>query len=485
MKFLKNKVKWKEYKSYPDKITFKAKCGSNGTIKISKTLDKYSNLDFLYVKIDNRIRKFKITKGHDRGMLIYRAYVKRKYSGKELQAYLKTTISFKNIMIKALSNKKDILKEYTNPNFRLYVSEEGQILLRFLINLSSKNKISQLTSLFNKSHKTITLKTYKHIINKFEMDSKLFSPFIKNYYTQNIVKEELEEPNYLVRPKARPKIFRLVGLINGDGTLTKYGAYFFNDDYVLHQDFIEISKFLDNDIGIKYEKVKTTSKTCWYSVKLANKLNQHGAIYNRKLDFLNNLNIDKDIFAYSEYLSGIYDTEGTIIKDSNIIIPSSVTVYNENINILTKNELECLFLLAKNQGIFKRIEDTGSEYYRIGLNKLKKNKKYRLILKKLRNHYPGLALSHKKILDNIKINSKLELKFIDINFRTNRITAAWWLKINLIEDVIKFVSIIEPHIERKAQKLNNFISNYITLADLNKIRDFVYEDGIKNLGFNS
>jgi len=337
--------------------------------------------------------------------------------------------------------------------------------------------------LFNKFNKTITLKSYKYIINKFDVDSKLFSPFIKNYYVQTIVKERSGKRNGLTKSKARPEIFRLVGLINGDGTLTKYGAYFFNDDHILHQDFIEISKSLNNDIEIKYEKIKTTSKTCWYCGKLATKLNENGTIYDRKLDFLGDININKNILAYSEYFSGIYDTEGTIIKDSNIIIPSSVTIYNKNINILTKKELEYLFLLAKKYGIFKRIKDTGSEYYSLGLNKLKGNKLSRIILEKLRNHYPGLALSHKKMLDNIKINSKLELKSVHVNLRTNRITAAWWVKINLVEDVIKFVSLIEPHIKRKTQKLNNFILNYVTLTDLKKIKDFVYENGTKNLGF--
>lgn len=483
MKCLKTKIKWKEYKAYPDKIIFKSKCGSNGTIYISKTLKQFANFDFLYIKIKNKIKRFKIIEEYDRRMLRYRAHIKPiKYFDKNFTVHLKTTKQFKNILIKALNNKKNILREYTNPNFRLHIDEKGKLLFRFLINLSSKNKVAYpIAKLLNGTQKTITFKDYKKIINKFNLENKIFSPFIKNYY----VKEIIQQKPFKSQKSFNPEVFRLVGLINGDGTLTKYGAYFYNNDKILHQDFITISKTLDKDLKIKKKQLKTTFKTYWYSKKIATKLNQYGTIYNRKLDFLSIPKIDKNLLAYSEYFSGIYDTEGTIIKDSNVVIPTMVTVYNKNINILNENELEYIFSLAKEEGLFKYMKDTGSQYYKLGLNKLKQNKKAMSILKKLRKHYPGLALLHKKRLDDLNIFSKLELKSIYVYFKTKTITAFWWIKINLIQDVIKFVSIINPHIKRKQQKLINYISNYVTLNDLKEIKNFMHQNGTQNLGIIS
>lgn len=473
MNYLETKFEWKRYRAYFDKITFESKCGSNGVIKLSKSLKQFANFDFLYVKIWGTMKKFEITIGKDRGNLIYRSYIGYSNRKKDFLVYLKTTPKFKKIITKALKNSKDILENYKNPNFRIRINEDGILLLRFLLNISSKNKYIPRMLSGNVVQKSITLKTYKNLIREHRINSKLLSPFLSNRYI-----DEIKYTPIINGVKVdNPQIYRLIGMINGDGTLTKYGAYFYGNDQILHEDFKKISLSLDRDLDIKTTKSTPTLKTYWYSKKLATYLNQLGVIYNRKLNFMDIIKIDKNLLAYSEYLSGIYDTEGSIIKDSHIVIPTSVTVYNKDIRILDEKETKHLFRLGKEKGILTEFSASDSKYYRLGLNKLKKDKRGRNILIKLRNHFPGLALSNKKILEDLNINPKLELKNISIFPKSYILTATWWVKITLIKDVIKFAAIIEPHLDRKVEKLNRFLFNHITPEDFEIVRGIINKNG--------
>lgn len=473
MKYLKAKLKWEEYKAYPDKIIFQSKCSSNGMIKLSKTLKQFAKFDFLYVKINGKLRKFTITTGKDRGNLIYRCYIGRSNRNRKFQVFLKTISRFRGILIKSLGSKKDILDNYENPNFRIKISDDRILLLRFLLNLSSKSKhIPRIVS-GDTIQKSITLETYKNMIRENNVNSKIISPFLSNRYIDEI------EYNFTkdMVDVANPEIYRLVGLINGDGTLTKYGAYFYGNEKVLHNDFERISLNLDRNLQIKKSKVLKTYKTYWYSVTASKQLNKIGTIYNRKLDFITGFELPFNLNVYSEYLSGFYDAEGTFIKDSHIILPTSVTVSNKNINILTKRETKYLLNLAKEEGRFKYFIDTDSKSYGLGLNKLNKSKKRKEILIKLNRHFPGLMLSNKKILDNLSISSKMELKYISVYPLSENITAHWWLKITSIKDVIKFSVIINPTLIEKQKKLNDFVFNHITTDEFKKIGELINKNG--------
>ena len=471
MKCLKSKFEWKEYHAYPHKIIFVSKVGSNGMIKLSKTLKHFANFNFLYGDINKKIIKFPITTGKDRGNIIYRSYVGKSNRKKILKVYLKTSPRFGKVLTRALNNKVDILDNCKNLNYRINISKDGKLILRFLLNLGSKNKyIPRILSNGGKA-KSTTMGTYKNLIKEYHLNSKVISPFLSNRYIEEV-------GNLIIESKVninKPSIYRLIGMINGDGTLTKYGAYFYGNEEELHNKFKEISLSINKNLNIKTSKIPTTTKSYWYSSKLSDELNKKGAILNKKINFIDTINFPKNISVYSEYLSGFYDAEGTIIKDSNIVLPTSVTVHNKNIKILNEHEIEYLFNLAKTKGHFNHLKDTGSKHYSLGIKTLE-DKQGKIILNKIKKHFPGIALSNQKILDELKIKSALDLKSINLYPTSGNIVSNWWLRITPIKEVIKFASIIKPTLDAKREKIEKFVFSHISPQELEGVME-VYGNG--------
>jgi len=474
-KFIRTNLSFKDYFSYSDKITFKIKLNKSGETKISKNLMNFAKFNYLHVKIGNKYKKFEIYKSKDRKYEIYMSTIGRNYKHRSFEAYLKTTSEFHNVLNKAFENQLNIQNFYKNNDFRIEVSNEGKLLLKFLVpSLARGKEFYTLHNILTNRVKSLTLTNLRNVLASLKINPQLMAPFLKNYFV-NKLKEEIRF--IPARLKSERRLYRTLGIINGDGHLGHSMVICYGNDAIIHKDFRKGLEHINQSLKFKSTvvKVSNVNKTQVNSSVLLNKLTILGAIEGNKLKNMKKINIPKDFYAYTEYMGGMFDTEGAFIEDSHLIFPTSISIKSKELNLLNRKQNELLLELAKEKGKYQKIKNSNCEYYLLGLRPLKKTTQGEEIIKRIYNSLPPITLLNKKILDELGIYSKIELKSLYIYQKSNNINANFWLKTTLIKDIIKFFSLIEIHSIKKREKIKSFVYKYISEQDYKEIKNFINE----------
>lgn len=475
MKSIRVKLKFKEYEFFPDKILFKTKVYL-GRIKVHPTLENFAYLDKAYVKVNNELKVVKLHQYLDRRTRQLNGYVSIKMNHKVVDVYVKTIPEFATILKTALASEQK-LSDLFRDGTRIYVNSAGKLLLKLLVTSASGTKShSEIHNLLEGRCKSTYLETLLDFIKNTKVDECLLTPFVENYYVA-ILKKELKFPK---EPLLLPKnVYRVIGLINGDGHLSKVGVYFYNTDKELHRDFKLGINIIDPDIRFKEKQLYNgMSKTYVYSADLARKLYKLGAIMGNKLLVNNPVNIENNFYAITEYLGGIYDTEGSFTRDNHVIIISNcasikrneVKLYNE----LTENEYEYILGLAKSYGVLRKTP-CGYKYHHLGLKPLKTDSSLmaKKILDKSHSIRPVLLITIQNILDKLGINACTELKSFLIYPGSADVNTVWWVKISSVEDIIKFLSVVHIHSKEKRKVIRSFVRDYVSKNDFFKIKDYI------------
>lgn len=476
MKYLKTCLGFREYKAFPDRIAFKGKCvASNNCIRIPTGLRDFADFGYAFVQVNGKSEKFRIRTYNDRKMKVFICFLGRKLSGKIYDMHLKTNGKFSDIVKKALDSRSlGILG--SDKDVRLHINKEGRLLLKFLVSGISKTKSHSIVhKLLKNKQKTIPLGSLKAVIKELGLKPEILASFVENYYVHR-VKKGLKFPDEKMNcPK---EIYRLIGLVNGDGHLSRFGVYFYGHNKNLHADFKRGIKAIEPNAKFKKALVNgSVLKTYTYSAQLARKIDNLGAISGNKLITNYFINIPNNFHAYAEYLSGFFDTEGSFIKDGHLAIASSVSIRNPTakINLLSTEEHKTLLKIAKTKGKICELP-SGYRHYRLGLNSLKGKEQ---VIKKISEIYPATLLAVKRFLGELGINSKLELKYISIYPKNGNVNIGWWNKITLIEDVIKFAAIVDLHDSKKKRKIHDFVLKYITTKDFLDLKAHLKVNGHK------
>jgi len=472
--FIKTNLSFKDYLAYANKIVFNIKLNKSGETKISKNLKNFSKFNYLYVKIGNKYKKFKIYKSKDRKYKIYMSKIGSNYKHKSFEAYLKTNSEFYNVLNKAFKNQSNIPDFYKNNDFRIAVNNDGKLLLKFLVpSLVRGKEFYTLHNILTNHVESLTSNNLKNILDSLKINPKLLIPFLKNYF---VVKLKEEIKFIPARLKSEGKFYRALGIINGDGHLGHLMAVCYGNEDFVHKDFREGLEHIHQPLKFisSADKVSNVKKTQVNSSILFKKLIALGAIEGNKLKNVKKISIPKDFYTYIEYLAGMFDTEGSFIEDSHLILPASISV--KEFNLLNKRQNKLLLKLAKEKGRYQKIEYSNSEYYALGLRLLRKMNQGEAIIKRIYNSPPPITLLNKKILDELGIYSKIELKSLYIYPKSKNINANFWLKITPIKDIIKFFCLIDLHSTKKREKIKSFVFKYISEQDYDEIKNFINQN---------
>lgn len=471
--FIKTNLSFKDYLAYPDKIIFEIRTDKSGDIKISKSLKNFTKFDYLYVKIENKYEKLRINKRKDRKYDVFIVKTESKHKYKSFKVYLKTTPQFNKVLKKAFESKQNILDSNYNGDFRITVNEDGKLLLKFLVpSLVRGKEFFSIHNLLSNKVKSLTFNNFKNVLTSLKINPQLITPFSKNYF---VVKSKEEIKFISAKLKSKGKLYRAIGIINGDGHLGHGMIICYGNDDIVHKDFREGLENFQQPLKFqnKINKFCNVNLTQVNSTMLVRKLSKIGAIVGNKLRSMERICIPQDFYTYTEYIGGMFDTEGAFITDSHLILPASISIKSKESSLLNEKESQSLIKFAEEKGRHCKIEISKSEYYTLGMKLMKEAGNRKHILKKILNPPPPISSLNKKILDALGIESKLELKSIYVYPKSENINTNWWVKITLIKDVIKFFSLIDTHSIKKKEKIKNFIFRYINKRDYQEIKDFI------------
>jgi len=473
-KSIEFKLKFRKYEFYPDKILFKTKV-SCGRIRVHPTLENFAYLDKAYVKIYGGIKSVNLHEYYDRKTRQLNGYVSVRLNRKFVEVYVKTKPEFAIALKNALKSKQKLSVLFQNGT-RLYVNKPGKLLMKLLVATVSKIKShSEIHNFLKGKNKSIFFETLIDFVKRANLNENFLAPFVENYYVA-VAKKELTFPNNPIN--LSKNIYRTIGLINGDGHLSSSGVFFYNKNKQLHGDFKLGINIINSGAELKEnEDYNGLTRTYVYSVKLVKKLKGLGVIFGNKLISNEPIEIPNNFYALSEYLGGIFDTEGSIIGDHNLVISNCASIHQQNFgNSISDEEYRFLLNIAESKGT-PHYFPTGYKYYRIGLKTIKSatNLIKEKILTKAKSSPSTLLNSTFDILKSLGINAKKELKYFLVYPNSKKVNAVWWIEISHIEDVIKFASIIRIHHKEKREKIRYLIKDYVTKTDLDMVIGYVKE----------
>ena len=472
--YIKTNFGLKDYHAFPDRIEFIVRTGKKREVFVPKALKHFTKFNQLYLKINGKVKICKINTYKDRKYIVHRAYVGKNITG---IVYLKTKKQFSKIIDKAIGSEENIICKYKD-NIRLNLNSEGKLLLKFLVPSSNRDKsFHSFHNILKGRCASITVENLKKMVNDIGLNPKMLTPFLENYFVDKVKRDLIFPKENVGLPK---EVFRSIGLVNGDGHIDCDKVYFYGHNLKLHEDFKRGIFSLFPKVNFKFCKnLPSNIPTSYaYGRKIPKKLIESGCLQGNKVSNKRKIFLPNNFHAISEYVSGFFDAEGSLIKYSNLVIASCTSIVNDNFRVITKKQNEMVKLVAREHGRKYKMPHHNLNYYHIGLRILLKVDKKGTILKKIKKEIPPLIKTAYEGLKSLGITSKMELRSLTYIPHKGIINAVWWVKLTPIKEVIKFAICTNPRSGHKNKRIENFLHKHLTLDDYQKLKDFIKENTI-------
>lgn len=191
-----------------------------------------------------------------------------------------------------------------------------------LFNLAKKKKGGSWRSLSTKFNVSSSM-LFQYFAGKYDIPERVFIKLQKITGIKIEKYKRLNKDKYLQKkikkPKMNSKFSEILGILNGDGYISKINYEICTVNNVLEQDYcLYIKNLFENNLNLEFKIIKQFNilKIRAFSKNLANLLNEiYGLPKGKKTG---NLRIPKQVFNSKKwlisYIRGLFDTDGTIYK---------------------------------------------------------------------------------------------------------------------------------------------------------------------------